>query len=141
MNSINQVTLVGNLTRDPTTRVTADGKQTAFLSMAMGYSYKDRESGEYVEAADYVSFTLWDKQAEIAEKYLKKGSRVSVTGKIGTKKTENENGVDYSLEFKPRGFVLPPKDSSAPAASSETETQSIEELYESGEFDANDIPF
>lgn len=86
---INQVILVGRLTRDPEIRYTQDGRAVANITLAVTRNFKNA-SGE-VEA-DFVNCTLWRKTAENTANFCKKGSVIGITGKIQTRNYENGNG-------------------------------------------------
>lgn len=81
MASFNSVTLLGNLTRDPDVRFTPQGVQVVDVSIALNHTWKD-ESGTKREEVTYVDCVFWSKLAEIAGKYLKKGSQVLISGRL-----------------------------------------------------------
>ena len=86
---INQVTLVGRLTRDPELKWTPDGKAVANVTLAVNRHYKN-PNGEF--DADFVNCTLWKKTAENTAQYCKRGSVIGVTGRIQTRNYENQEG-------------------------------------------------
>ncbi len=86
---INQVTLVGRLTKDPELRYTLEGKAVLNITLALNRHYRNAQ-GEY--DADFVLCTLWNKTAENTAKYCSKGSVVGVLGKIQTRHYENDEG-------------------------------------------------
>lgn len=86
---INQVTLVGRLTKDPELRYTQEGRAVLNITLAVNRQFKNAE-GEY--DADFVLCTLWNKTAENTAKYCIKGSIVGVTGRIQTRHYENHDG-------------------------------------------------
>ena len=86
---INQVTLVGRLTRDPELKWTQDGKGVANVTLAVTRHYKSA-SGDI--EADFVHCTLWGKTAENTAQYCRKGSVIGVTGRIQTRNYENQEG-------------------------------------------------
>ncbi len=79
--SVNKVILVGRLGRDPETRYTGGGQAVANFSVATDETYKDR-NGERQKRTEWHRITVWGKQAEIAQQYLKKGSLVFIEGRI-----------------------------------------------------------
>ncbi|KAB2332538.1 single-stranded DNA-binding protein [Bacillus mesophilum] len=83
---INQVTLVGRLTRDPELKRTQDGKPVTNVVLAVNRQYKNQQ-GEI--DADFVQCTLWKKTAENTASYCKKGSLIGITGRIQTRHYEN----------------------------------------------------
>jgi single-strand DNA-binding protein len=81
MASYNRVVLVGNLTRDPEIRHLPSGMSVADIGLAVNERRKSK-SGEWVEEVTFVDITLWDRQAEIAQEYTKKGSPLLVEGRL-----------------------------------------------------------
>lgn len=98
--SVNKVILVGNLGRDPEIRFTNDGAKIANLSLATSETWNDRNSGERREKTEWHRVVIFnDKLAEIAEKYLKKGSKIYVEGQLQTRKWQGQDGQDkYTTE-------------------------------------------
>ncbi|MGE7603901.1 single-stranded DNA-binding protein [Peribacillus sp. NPDC097675] len=86
---INQVTLVGRLTKDPELRYTPDGKAVSNITLAVNRNFRNNE-GDY--QADFVHCTIWKKTAENTAQYCKKGSIVGVTGRIQTRRYDNQEG-------------------------------------------------
>ena len=86
---INQVTLVGRLTKDPEARKTMEGKTVLSVTIAMKRPFKNQQG--QVDA-DFVLCTIWDRAAENTEKYCRKGSVVGVTGRIQTRYFDNDQG-------------------------------------------------
>lgn len=91
--SVNKVILVGNLGRDPEVRHLENGAVVANFSLATSESYKDRNSGELVTNTDWHNIVLWRGLAEIAEKYLKKGDKVYVEGKLRNRSYQDQEGA------------------------------------------------
>ena len=89
--SLNKVLLIGNLGRDPEVRATPNGSKVATFSVACSESRKD-QSGQKQERTEWVTVVAWRAQAEIAEKYLRKGAKIYVEGKIQTRSWEDKNG-------------------------------------------------
>ena len=81
MASLNRVFLIGNLTRDPEIRYIPSGKAVADLNMAINRKYRTT-SGEFKEETCYVGVVVWERQAETAGEYLKKGSAILVEGSL-----------------------------------------------------------
>jgi single-strand DNA-binding protein len=98
--SVNKVILVGNLGRDPEIRSTQDGTKIANLSLATSETWRDRNSGERRERTEWHRVVIFnDKLCEVAEKYLKKGSKIYVEGQLQTRKWTDKDGQDrYSTE-------------------------------------------
>lgn len=99
MAGVNKVILVGNLGKDPEVRYLDNGVAVANFSLATTENYKNKE-GERVSQTEWHNIVLWRGLAEVAEKWLKKGSSVYVEGKIRTRKWEDKEGnTRYSTEI------------------------------------------
>jgi len=98
--SINKVILVGNLGRDPEVRHTQDGTKIVNFSMATSESWKDKTTGERREKTEWHRVVIFNERlAEIAEKYLHKGSKVYIEGALQTRKwTGNDGQERYTTE-------------------------------------------
>ena len=98
MSGVNKVILVGNLGKDPEVRYLDNGVAVANLSLATTENYKNKE-GERVSQTEWHDIVLWRGLAEVAEKYLKKGSSVYVEGKLRTNKwVDKEENTRYKTE-------------------------------------------
>ncbi len=92
MNNLrNKVSLIGNLGTDPEVKVFDSGKKKVRMSLATSDSYKNT-SGEKVEQTQWHNLILWGKVAEVAEKYLQKGSELAVEGKLTYRSYEDKDG-------------------------------------------------
>lgn len=101
MASVNKVTLVGNLGRDPEMRTFPSGDQVANVTIATTDKWKDKQSGEMKEATEWHRVTFNGRLAEIAGQYLRKGSQVYVEGSLRTRKWTDQSGVEkYSTEIR-----------------------------------------
>jgi single-strand DNA-binding protein len=98
--SINKVILVGNLGRDPEIRSTQDGMRIANLALATSETWRDKMSGERKERTEWHRVVIFNERlAEVAEKYLKKGSKVYVEGALQSRKwTDNSGQERYTTE-------------------------------------------
>ena len=98
--SVNKVILVGNLGRDPEVRFAQDGSRIANLSVATSETWKDKQSGERREKTEWHRVVIFnDRLADVAEKYLRKGSKVYIEGSLQTRKWTGQDGVEkYSTE-------------------------------------------
>src|SRR6202158_5835529 len=98
--SVNKVILVGNLGRDPEIRSTNDGTRIANLNLATSESWRDRNSGKRKERTEWHRVVIFNENlVGIAEKYLRKGSKVYVEGALQTRKWTDNAGVEkYSTE-------------------------------------------
>jgi single-strand DNA-binding protein len=95
--SLNQITLMGNLTRDPEVRQTPSGQSVCSFSLALNRSYKD-QSGEWQEATDYIDVVAWGPLGERVGQYLKKGSRALVQGRLQSRSWEQEGQKRSKVE-------------------------------------------
>ena len=89
---INKVIIVGNLGADPDSRAMPSGNAVTNISVATSESWNDRETGEKQEKTEWHRVVFFNRLAEIAAQYLKKGSQVYVEGKIQTRKWEDKEG-------------------------------------------------
>jgi single-strand DNA-binding protein len=98
--SVNKVILVGNLGRDPEIRSTNDGTRIANLNLATSESWRDRNSGERKERTEWHRVVIFNENlVTIAEKYLRKGSKIYVEGALQTRKWTDQQGQEkYSTE-------------------------------------------
>ncbi|HVC51515.1 MAG TPA: single-stranded DNA-binding protein [Stellaceae bacterium] len=98
--SVNKVILVGNLGRDPEIRSTQDGMRIANLNLATSESWRDRVSGERKERTEWHRVVIFNERlVELAEKYLRKGSKLYVEGALQTRKWTDQQGQErYSTE-------------------------------------------
>lgn len=96
MKGVNKVILVGTLGKDPETKYMPSGNAVTSFSVATSESWKDK-SGEKQESTEWHNITMFGKLAEIAEKYLKKGSKVYLEGKIKTEKYQAKDGTEKSI--------------------------------------------
>ena len=99
MASVNKVILIGNLGRDPEMRYTPSGSAVCNVSLATTRNWKDKNSGERVEQTEWHRVVFYDRLAEIAGEYLKKGRSVYVEGRLKTRKWQDKEGKDqYTTE-------------------------------------------
>ena len=132
---INKVILVGNLGRDPETRAMQSGGSVANLSVATVERWKDRD-GNRQERTEWHRVVVFGTLADVASKYLRKGSKVYLEGKLQTRKWQDQSGQDrYATEVVLSGFgsalkILDGK----PAQGTQAPTQQ-------GFDDGSDIPF
>ena len=95
--SINQVILMGNLTRDPELRQTPNGQSVCSFSLALNRAYKD-SSGEWQEATDYIDVVAWAGLAERVSQYLTKGRRCLVVGRMQSRSWEQDGQKRSKVE-------------------------------------------
>jgi single-strand DNA-binding protein len=106
MSSVNKVILIGNLGRDPEVRSFANGGKVCNLRIATSETWKDKSSGEKKERTEWHSVAIMSEPlANLAERYLKKGSKVYLEGQLETRKWQDQSGADkYSTEVVLRPF-------------------------------------
>lgn len=107
MASINKVIIIGNLGRDPEVRYTPSGAAVCNVSVATTRNWKDKNSGDKVEETEWHRVVFYDRLAEIAGEYLKKGRSVYVEGRLKTRKWQDKDGKDnYTTEIVAENMQL-----------------------------------
>ncbi|WP_148255252.1 single-stranded DNA-binding protein [Aidingimonas lacisalsi] len=97
---VNKVILIGNLGQDPDIRFLPSGNPVANLRLATTDSWTDRQSGQRQERTEWHTVVMFNKLAEIAQQYLRKGSKLYVEGRLQTRKWQGQDGQDrYSTEI------------------------------------------
>jgi single-strand DNA-binding protein len=97
--SVNKVILIGNLGKDPEVRRLENGAVVASFSIATSEVYTEKATGEKRETTDWHNIVVWRGLAEVAEKYIKKGSKVYVEGKLKTRSWQDKEGnTRYTTE-------------------------------------------
>lgn len=148
--SVNKVILIGNLGRDPEVRYTPNGLAVANITIATSESWKDKQSGENQERTEWHRVVFYNRLAEIAGEYLRKGSKVFVEGRLQTRKWQDKNtnqdrytteiiGDSMQMLDSKAGGGAPQSFDSAPA----TEKSSMDSAHAepvTDHFD-DDIPF
>ena len=106
-NCVNKVLIIGNLGSDPEIKYTKAGDPVANLSIATSESWKDKNSGDLQEKVEWHRVVMFSRLAEIAEQYLKKGSKVFVEGKLQTRKWQDQEGKDrYTTEVVAKEMTM-----------------------------------
>jgi len=145
--SVNKVILIGNLGKDPEVRHLENGAAVANFSIATSENYKDRKTGEKVSQTEWHNIVAWRGLAEIAEKYLKKGAKVYIEGKLKTRTWQDKEGNNrYSTEvitdnltmLGSSGESMP---SSSAAKTFENESKPSHEKEFSSPDENDDLPF
>ena len=104
--SLNKVTLIGNLGKDPEVRHLESGASVANFSMATTETYKNR-NGEKVSQTEWHNIVLWRGLAEISEKYLKKGDKIYIEGRIRTRSWQDkDDNTRYSTEIVGDNMIM-----------------------------------
>lgn len=142
-NSLNKVQLIGNLTRDPESRMTPSGQQVTTFGMATNRTWTD-QAGQKQERAEYHNIVMWGKLGEIAAKYLMKGKKAYIEGRLQTRDWEAQDGTKRSrTEIVAENLIMLDKPSGerpfggAPQASNTAQPQQPEE----DSIQLDDIPF
>ncbi len=156
MASLNKVHLIGNCGKDPELRYLPNGDAAVNLSIATTRKWKDKQTGDKVEETEWHRLAFFGGIAEIAGKYIKKGSPIYVEGRLKTRKWQDKNDVDHFatevicdqlqlLGGKPEGSPTTPRPSAAPVEPAQASSQQrIPATTTTGTgFDdmADDIPF
>ena len=135
MAGVNKVILVGNLGKDPEVKYLDSGVAVANFSLATSESYKNKE-GERVNQTEWHNIVLWRGLAEVAEKWLKKGSNVYIEGKIKTRKWEDKDGnTRYNTEILADNMTMLGSKSTSESAAPTTSGQ------QPAADTADDLPF
>ena len=147
--SVNQVILMGNLTRDPELRQTPSGQSVTSFSLALNRSYKG-QNGEWQEATDYVDIVAWGPLAERVSQYLTKGRRALVQGRLQSRSWEQEGQKRNKLEViandvtfvdsRGEGGDSVGAPSAAPSKKQDTKEEVIEDIGDEP-INLDDIPF
>jgi len=100
MASVNKVILIGNLGRDPEVRYAPSGSAICNITLATSRNWKDKTTGERQEETEWHRVVFYDRLAEIAGEYLKKGKSVYIEGRLKTRKWQDKEGVEkYTTEI------------------------------------------
>ncbi|ARO14406.1 single-strand binding protein [Ketogulonicigenium robustum] len=144
--SVNKVILIGNLGRDPEVRNFPNGGKVVNLRIATSETWRDKSSGERKERTEWHSVAIFSEPlGVIAEKYLRKGSKVYLEGQLETRKWQDQSGADrYSTEVALRPFnstltLLDGRDGSDNGAGEQS--QQSQGGYAGGSYSDDEIPF
>ncbi len=97
---VNKVIIVGNLGQDPETRYMPSGSAVTNFTVATNESWKDKQTGEQKERTEWHRVSMFNRLAEVAAEYLRKGSQVYIEGKLRTRKWQGKDGSDrYTTEI------------------------------------------
>ena len=137
---INNVVLVGRLTRDPELKYTPSNVAVATFSLAVNRNFKN-QAGDY--EADFISCIMWRQQAENFANWLKKGALVGITGRIQTRSYDNQQGQRvYVTEVVAESFqILEKKDNAANNASMENQIPPSFEKTNPMDISDDNLPF
>lgn len=144
--SVNKAIILGNCGKDPEVRMVGENKVASF-SVATTEKYKDSKTGEWKENTEWHNIVCWRNTAEIAEKYIKKGTQLYVEGKLRTRSWDDQNGNKrYVTEIVADTIQLLGKKESgdsapAPAPKQAQQREQTTPLPPAGEDDDLDLPF
>ena len=144
--SVNKVILIGNLGKDPDVRHLENGATVANFPIATSENYKDRKTGEKVSQTEWHNIVVWRGLADITERYLKKGDKVYIEGKLRTRSWQDQDGnTKYTTEVVADNLTMLGKSSDNTTASQAqpaavTSSPAQNEDF-SGPDDSDDLPF
>lgn len=150
--SFNQVTLMGNLTRDPELRSTPGGQSVCSFSLALNRSYKDNSTGEWKEATDFVDVTAWAGLGERVAQYCQKGKQVLVSGRLQSSSWEQDGQKRSKVEVVANDVTFlgsgggqsddnTSSNNSSASAKKPTDDDVVINDVPDGEIDLSEIPF
>ncbi len=144
MSSVNKALIIGNLGQDPEIKYTQSGSPVANLSVATSERWKDKSTGDQKEQTEWHRVVVFGRLAEIAEQYLKKGSKVFIEGKIQTRDWEDSEGRKrYTTEVVAREMTMLDSKFSADSNSDSSDSSDAtpkETASKDSDFE-EDIPF
>jgi single-strand DNA-binding protein len=128
---LNKIMLIGNVGKDPELQITADGTPFTRFSLAVNRSYKS-SSGERVEETEWFNLVVWRQLAEICERYLHKGSKVYLEGRLSQRKYTDREGIQRtSIEVVASDMeMLSPKPASSGVQAEEINDPFLPDLPE-----------
>ena len=144
--SVNKVILIGNLGKDPDVRHLENGATVANFPIATSENYKDRKTGEKVSQTEWHNIVVWRGLADITERYLKKGDKVYIEGKLRTRSWQDQDGnTKYTTEVVADNLTMlgkSPDNSTSPPSQHAAATSSTTQNEDfSGPDDSDDLPF
>jgi len=146
---VNKVILVGNLGADPETRYMPSGSAVTNIRIATSEAWKDKESGEQKERTEWHRITFYNRLAEVAGEYLKKGAQVYIEGKLRTRTYDKEGQTHYSTEIiadnmqmlGSRAGAGNPDRNTSESAAAEPAPKTASPATKGTDFSDDDIPF
>ena len=141
MSSVNKALIIGNLGQDPEIKYTQSGSPVANLSVATSERWKDKNTGEQKEQTEWHRVVVFGRLAEIAEQYLKKGSKIFIEGKIQTRDWEDAEGNKrYTTEVVAREMTMLDSRSSMGSDTPSSSDSSVKDVAKDDNTE-EDIPF
>ncbi len=142
--NLNKALIIGNVTRDPEVRTLTSGQVVTTFGVATNRRWKNQASGELKEQVEYHNIVCWQRLAEIAGQYLKKGSKVYVEGRLQTRSWDDQTGTKkYRTEIVAENLIMLDRPASSGASMKQAEPAPKEEPASSQpeEVNVEDIPF
>ena len=142
MAGVNKVILIGNLGKDPEVRYLEGGTAVAKFTLATSENYKDKTSGERKTLTEWHNIVVWRGLAEVAEKYLKKGSQIYIEGKLRSRQWQDKDGVNrYTTEIVADTLqMIGKKDDTTGNAQNQSSSTTSPEIEQNNNFE-DDLPF
>lgn len=138
---LNQVLLVGRLTRDPELRTTGSGIPVCQIGVATGFVYTNQQTGQKTEQTEFHSVVLWRKLAEIANQYLKKGRKVLIQGRLQTRSWDANDGTKkYRTEIIADNMIMLDSASSGAGTASSSSTAATASMASDGASGGEQLP-
>lgn len=140
MAGVNKVILVGNLGKDPEVRTLENGRKVANFPLATSETYKDR-NGERVERTEWHNIVFWGPVADVLERYVRKGSKIYVEGKLRTRSYEQEGIKKYITEIDGQTMTMLDSRNSEQERPEPSAPSSSPQSIALDENEENDLPF
>ena len=142
--SVNKVILIGNVGKDPEVRYLENGSVVANFPIATSEVYKDKNTGKKIENTDWHDVVMWRGLAELAEKYVKKGHKIYIEGKLRTRSWQDQEGNNrYTTEVIADNLTMlgkaPENSNPNPTTTVASDAKTNDDF--SGPDDTDDLPF
>ena len=139
---INKVILIGNIGKDPEIRYMPSGNAVTNITLATSDSWKDKQTGEQQERTEWHRVVFFNRLAEIAGDYLKKGAKVYIEGSLRTRKWQAQDGSDrYTTEIVANEMQMLDSRGGSGATSASPPDEAPTQSSGADDFDDQDIPF
>jgi single-strand DNA-binding protein len=137
---LNKVMLIGHLGKDPELKYTPGGAAVATFSLATTEGYKDKE-GNWQERPEWHRLVVWNKQAEVAAEYLKKGQQIFVEGRLQTRTWDKDGQKHYTTEIVVQNFQMLGRKGEGGSGAPDIPTPSDDLAPPPAQSDREDLPF
>lgn len=147
MKSLNLVQLMGNVTRDPEIKALDSGAKLASLSIATNEVWKDKQTGEKKQKADFHNLIVWGALVDVFEKYVKKGDPIYISGKLETRSWDDKDSGKkmYRTEINVRDMIMlggrKDGDGGSAPAHDDAPLPEVPEVSYQSEVKVEDLPF